>query len=121
MTSLLDQPTSIVFVGSSIMALWESLPRFFPEMPVLNTAVSGSQTREIYARLDELVLPHAVADAIVWLEEHHTRPCAALNGLSDGDLDELRLTNREEPWPTWRIFWMMAACSSLRQPQREPL
>jgi len=59
MTSLIDQPKLIVFVGSSIMALWESLPRFFPEMPVLNTAVSGSQTHEIYARLDELVLPFA--------------------------------------------------------------
>jgi lysophospholipase L1-like esterase len=53
------QQEPIVFVGSSIMALWESLPRFFPGMPILNTAVSGSQTHEIYARLDELVTRHA--------------------------------------------------------------
>ena len=24
-------------------------------------------------------------------------------------LDELRLTNWGERWPTWRIFWVMAA------------
>jgi hypothetical protein len=58
---------------------------------------------------DELVLPHTVADAIAWLEEHHARLRAAMDGLSDRNLDELRLTNWGEPWPTWRIFWVMAA------------
>jgi len=29
--------------------------------------------------------------------------------LSDSDLDELRLTNWGDRWPTWRIFWVMAA------------
>ncbi len=36
---------------------------------------------------DDLVLPHTAADAVAWLEEHHARLCAALDGLSDGDLD----------------------------------
>jgi hypothetical protein len=58
---------------------------------------------------DELVLPHTVADAIAWLEEHQARLRAALDGLSDGDLDELRLTNWGERWPTWRILWVIAA------------
>jgi lysophospholipase L1-like esterase len=48
----------IVFTGSSIMALWASLPTFFPDIPLLNTAVSGSHTHEIAARLEELVLVH---------------------------------------------------------------
>lgn len=49
---------SIVFTGSSIMALWESLPQFFPGVALRNTAVSGSHTHEILARLDELVIAH---------------------------------------------------------------
>lgn len=49
----------IVFTGSSIIALWESLPQCFPGVTVLNTAVSGSHTRDICARLDELVIAHA--------------------------------------------------------------
>lgn len=46
----------IVFTGSSIIALWENLPQFFPEVELLNTAISGSQTDEIYVHLDALVV-----------------------------------------------------------------
>lgn len=64
---------------------------------------------------DELEIPHTVADAIAWLEEGHARLRAALDGLTDADpstssgqaLEEMRLTNWGEPWPTWRIFWAM--------------
>jgi hypothetical protein len=56
---------------------------------------------------DELDIPHTAADAIAWLEEGHTRLRAALDGLTDSDLEETRLTNWGEPWPTWRIFWTM--------------
>jgi lysophospholipase L1-like esterase len=49
---------SFVFTGSSIIAQWERLPLFFPGIMLLNTAISGSQTQEIYARLDELVIAH---------------------------------------------------------------
>ena len=48
-----------IFVGSSIMAQWESLPQAFPQLPLLNTAIGGTQTHEILARLDELVIRHA--------------------------------------------------------------
>jgi lysophospholipase L1-like esterase len=48
----------IVFVGSSIIALWDGLAHNFPGVRVLNTAVSGSQTRDILGRLDELVTAH---------------------------------------------------------------
>lgn len=51
-------PHAVVFTGSSIIAFWESLPQFFPGITLLNTAVSGSQTHEIYAQLDELVIAH---------------------------------------------------------------
>lgn len=49
----------IVFTGSSIIALWEDLALHFPGIEVLNTAISGSHTPDIYARLDELVIAHA--------------------------------------------------------------
>jgi hypothetical protein len=56
---------------------------------------------------DELEIPHTAADAIAWLEEGHARLRAALDGLDDADLEEMRLTNWGEPRPTWRIFWTM--------------
>jgi lysophospholipase L1-like esterase len=48
----------ILFTGSSIVALWESLPASLRGTPILNTAVSGSQTADILARLDGLVIRH---------------------------------------------------------------
>ncbi len=57
---------------------------------------------------DELVVPHPAIDAIASLEENHARLCAALDGLNDSDLLEMRSTNWGEYWPTWRIFWAMA-------------
>jgi lysophospholipase L1-like esterase len=53
-----DSSKPIVFVGSSIIALWKSLPRYFPGTRILNTAVCGAQTGDILARLDELVIDH---------------------------------------------------------------
>lgn len=57
---------------------------------------------------DELEMPHGAARAIAWLEEGNAMLCTALDGLSDADLDEMRLTNWGAPWPTWRILWTMA-------------
>ncbi len=56
---------------------------------------------------DELAVPGTAAGAVAWLEEGHAQLRATLDGLSDADLDRMRLTNWGEPWPTWRIFWTM--------------
>jgi hypothetical protein len=56
---------------------------------------------------DDLEVPHTTADAIAWLEEGQAPLRAALDGLSDADLEEMRLTNWGELWPTWRILWTM--------------
>jgi hypothetical protein len=56
---------------------------------------------------DELELPHTASDAIAYLEEGHAQLQAALDGLSDADLEEMRLTNWGDSWPTWHIFWAM--------------
>lgn len=51
-------PCPIIFTGSSIIALWESLPTFFPNETVLNTAISGSQTADLLPQLDALVIAY---------------------------------------------------------------
>jgi len=48
---------------------------------------------------DGLAVPHTAAEAIASLEENHARLCAALDGLNDSDLLEMRLTNWGERWP----------------------
>jgi hypothetical protein len=58
---------------------------------------------------DELDIPHAAGDAIAWLETGHAQLNTALAGLNDAELAEMRPTNWDEIWPTWRIFWTMAA------------
>ncbi len=58
---------------------------------------------------NELPTPHTAADAIAWLEESQARLRAVLDGLSDPALEETRLTNWGELWPTWRIFWTMVS------------
>jgi hypothetical protein len=58
---------------------------------------------------DRLEIPHTAGDAIAWLETGQAQLKTALDGLSDADLAALRPTNWGEMWPTWRIFWTMAA------------
>jgi hypothetical protein len=56
---------------------------------------------------DDLVIPHTATGAIAWLEDGHARLRAALDTLTDADLDVLRATNWGDRWPTWRILWTM--------------
>jgi hypothetical protein len=50
---------------------------------------------------------HTAVDAIAQLEHGHTLLVRDLAGLRDADLDQPRLTNWGEQWPTWRVFWTM--------------
>jgi hypothetical protein len=58
---------------------------------------------------DALEVPHTVADAIAMLERGQRLLEADLRSLVEGDLDAPRPTNWGELWPTWNIFWTMAA------------
>jgi hypothetical protein len=58
---------------------------------------------------DGLEIPHTAGDAIAWLETGQAQLKGALDGLNDADLAAPRPTNWGEMWPTWRIFWTMAA------------
>jgi hypothetical protein len=56
----------------------------------------------------ELEAPHTAATALAALDEHHAALMSAIDGLADdAALDEERMTNWGEPWPTWRILWTM--------------
>lgn len=49
---------SILFVGSSIFRLWKGLKEQMAPLPVFNRAFGGSQTHEILAYMDRIVLPY---------------------------------------------------------------
>jgi hypothetical protein len=63
----------------------------------------GSQT----LTWDEIEVPYSATSAIHWLKEGHALLEGDIKDLKDADLDEMRLTNWGELWPTWRIFWAM--------------
>jgi hypothetical protein len=58
---------------------------------------------------DGLAIPHTAGDAIAWLEKGQAQLKTALDSLNDAGLAEMRPTNWGDRWPTWRIFWTMAA------------
>lgn len=47
---------TIVFTGSSSIRLWQNIPELFPEYSIVNTGFGGSQTSDLIAYSDELVL-----------------------------------------------------------------
>jgi uncharacterized damage-inducible protein DinB len=55
----------------------------------------------------EIDSAHTAADAIAMLEHGQHLLVAALDGLTDADLDAPRMTNWGEEWPTWRVLWTM--------------
>lgn len=56
---------------------------------------------------DDLDLPSTVTGMLEYLRESHAPLRAALEGLTDEDLQEMRYTNWGELWPTDKIFWTM--------------
>ena len=48
----------ILFVGSSSIRLWKTLAADFRGLPVFNRAFGGSQTREVTAFADRIVIPY---------------------------------------------------------------
>lgn len=48
----------IVFIGSSSITRWQSLPEDFPDLPVLNRGLGGSVANDLIAFFDTIVLRH---------------------------------------------------------------
>jgi hypothetical protein len=55
----------------------------------------------------DLIPPNTVAAAIERLQQGHLLLRSDLVGIQDEQLDQPRLTNWGEQWPSWRIFWAM--------------
>lgn len=51
-------PGEILFVGSSILRLWNDLPQAMAPLPVRNRAFGGSKTSDLLLRFDQLVLTY---------------------------------------------------------------
>lgn len=55
-----------VFVGSSSIRFWESLPDLFPNLQVVNSGFGGSMASDLLAYLDELVLDYRPSKVFIY-------------------------------------------------------
>ncbi|MCS1411687.1 MAG: hypothetical protein M2R45_04888 [Verrucomicrobia subdivision 3 bacterium] len=53
------QPGSVLFIGSSSIRMWESLPADFPKAKVLNRGFGGSQIVDSIYFADRIIIPYA--------------------------------------------------------------
>jgi len=87
----------IVFVGSSIIALWEGLAHYFPGVNVLNTAVCGAQTQDILGRLDELVAAHNPRMVCYYCGSNDINASVPVATISDNTLETYGRLRRQLP------------------------
>jgi lysophospholipase L1-like esterase len=62
-------PGGIVFVGSSSIRLWD-LARYFPNMPIVNRGLGGSQIIDLVNYVDLLVLRHKPRTVVFYAGEN---------------------------------------------------
>lgn len=55
-----------VFVGSSSIRFWESLPGLFPEKQIVNSGFGGSMANDLLAYLEELVLDYEPSKVFIY-------------------------------------------------------
>ena len=60
-----NRPT-LLFTGSSSIRLWENLEDSFPDYQVVNTGFGGSQTADLLAFIDELVLNYKPEQVFIY-------------------------------------------------------
>lgn len=56
----------IVFVGSSSIRFWDTLPQDFPGKPVINRGFGGSEVRDSTWYADRIVLPYAPRQVVLY-------------------------------------------------------
>ncbi len=59
-------PGGVVFTGSSSIASWANLDKYFPGIPVLNRGFGGSTIPEVNHYLDRVVLKHKPAAVVLF-------------------------------------------------------
>ncbi len=61
---------SIVFTGSSSIRLWSDMAKAFPEYTVLNRGVGGTRTNDITRYVDDLIVPYAPKQVVIYVGEN---------------------------------------------------
>ena len=56
----------VVFVGSSTLRLWKSLPEDFPEIPAINRGFGGSEMSDVVQYADRIVIPYDPRVVVVY-------------------------------------------------------
>jgi lysophospholipase L1-like esterase len=56
----------VLFVGSSSLRLWDTLPQDFPGVPILNRGFGGSQLSDVLEHFDSLITPHHPAAIVLY-------------------------------------------------------
>jgi lysophospholipase L1-like esterase len=76
---------AVLFIGSSSIRLWKTLPEDFPEIPVINRGFGGSQYQDLAKYANRIVIPYKPRLIIVY----------------SGDND---IKNRKSPQETYQDF-----------------
>jgi lysophospholipase L1-like esterase len=74
-----------LFVGSSSIRLWKSLPKMLPDLTIVNRGFGGSTLLDLYRYHDELVLPYRPAQLVIYSGE---------NDIASGDVSAREVVRR---------------------------
>lgn len=96
-------PGQVLFVGSSSIRMWATLPEDMAPMPVLNRGFGGSKTQEVLAVFDRIVLPYRPSVIVYYCGDNdlgtdNTDWESAANGFIA--FDQLA----RAVWPDVRVF-----------------
>ena len=97
-------PNSILFVGSSSIHGWKSLPEAFPEVNAINRGMGGSHMSDLIYYMDDIVFPYS-PNAIVVYEGD--------NDIASGKTPERVLKDYQkfvskvrQEWPELPVFFL---------------
>ena len=80
-----------LFVGSSSIRLWESLPEDFPELPIIRRGFGGATMEDVLYFYDRIVLPYAPETIVLF---------AGVNDIGKGRLP-LEVVDHTERFVQW--------------------
>ena len=107
-------PTNgILFIGSSIFRRWTNLQQQMAPLPVYNRAFGGSQTPEVLAYMDQIVLPYAPRMIVYYCGSNDIGAGRTAEQIADGFLQFVARVHQQ--LPATRIFYV----SINRAPQKQ--
>lgn len=74
-------PGGIVFVGSSSIRYWD-LPRAFPDLPVINRGLAGSQLADAVRYADRIVIPYKPRTVVLYAGDNDIDGGATSEGVA---------------------------------------